>query len=135
MTKITTIFAWLCIVMLFTETGAVFWSRRRSSRRRRSAPPPPVAPPPCQPVRCVLSSWTTWSSCSYPCGNSGIISRTRYKLSIENSCGSCDHLREEQACNRDQCLPSKNAGSTGSHYTGCHCRAGYTGTCCRRGKL
>lgn len=130
MTKITTIFALLCIFMLFAETCA-FWSRRRR-RRRRSPPPPPGLPPPCTPQDCVLSTWSSWSSCSYPCGNSGIISRTRYKISVENSCGRCYPLRDENPCNRDKC---NGTSSTGSHSTGCYCRAGYTGTCCRSGKL
>ena len=129
MRNLTTLFALLFIIMLFAEPCALFWTRRR---RRRSPPPPPVIPV-CIPRHCVLSSWTSWSSCSQPCGDSGTTSRTRYKRSVENSCGNCGHLSETEKCNRDVCKGYK--GSIGSHKTGCNCRAGYTGTCCRSGKL
>ena len=122
MTKLTTIFCWLCIVMLFAETSAVFWRRRRR-RRRRS--------PTCHASDCTVSSWSGWGSCSYPCGTSGTQSRSRYVTSQASCGGSCPfHLSESQACNRGGC---HNYGTP--HSTGCRCRAGYTGTCCDQGKF
>lgn len=128
MAKITTIFACLCIVMLFCEAYSIFWGRRRRRRRRR---PPPV-PPPCVPRDCRVSSWSGWGGCSYPCGTSGTRSKSRYVTSSQNSCGSCPYvLSQSQACNRNRCNPPN---SVGSHSTGCYCRVGFTGTCCNLGE-
>lgn len=124
-TEVTrTIFFLLCIAMLLTETST-FWRRRR--RRRRSPPPPP----PCTRQDCTVSSWSSWSGCSYPCGNSGVQSRSR-SISTPQNCGGqpCPSLSETRSCNRGGCL---NQGTP--HSTGCHCRSGYTGTCCQNGKL
>ncbi|CAH3034508.1 unnamed protein product, partial [Pocillopora meandrina] len=119
---------WLCIVMLFSETCYAFWSRRR--RRRR--PPPP---PPCVPRNCVVSHWSNYGSCSYPCGTGGVQWKTRYWRSrhvtiSQNHCGSCSyHMRESKRCNIGLCA---NYGRP--HSSGCYCRLGYTGTCCRAGE-
>ena len=109
----------ICILVLFMETNFIFgWRRRR--RRRRS-------PPPCN---CQVGSWTSWSSCSHQCGTSGTQQRTR-GVTQGASCGStCPyHLRESQACNRDNC----RFGGT-PHSSGCSCRPGYGGTCCEHGE-
>ncbi len=117
-----TIFFLLCVAMLFPESST--WRRRR----RRRAPPPP---PPCTRQDCAVSSWSSWGSCSYPCGNNGVQSRSR-SIVTHPSCNGqpCPSLSETIACNRGNCL---NQGTP--HSTGCHCRAGYTGTCCQNGKL
>ena len=123
MAKITTFLVWLCIVMLFSETCYAFWSRRR--RRRR--PPPP---PPCVPRNCVVSHWSNYGSCSYPCGTGGVQWKTRYVKKAQSCGGQCPyHLREAKACNVGLCA---NHGRP--HSTGCSCRAGYTGKCCHNGK-
>ena len=123
MAKITTFLVWLCIVMLFSEPCYAFWSRRR--RRRR--PPPP---PPCVPRNCVVSHWSNYGSCSYPCGTGGVQWKTRYVKKAQSCGGQCPyHLRESKACNVGLCA---NHGRP--HSTGCSCRAGYTGKCCHNGK-
>ena len=128
MTNVTTIFCWLCIVMLFTETSTILWSRRR--RRRRRSPPPP---PPCQPSDCTVSSWSSWSVCSYPCGTGGTQLKSRSVTSYE-TCGgrSCPLLYKSRTCNTER-WRCKNYGTP--HSTGCHCRPGYTRICCDKGKF
>ncbi len=123
-TEVTRIILFLlCIAMLFTESST-WWGRRR---RRRSRP----VPPPCTRQNCAVSSWSSWDSCSYLCGNSGVQSRSRTIVTNPSCNGQpCPSLSESKACNRGNCL---NQGTP--HSTGCHCRAGYTGTCCGNGKL
>ena len=126
MTKGTkTILFVLCIAALFT-TASSFWDRRRrSSRRRRSTPT-------CSSSDCQVGSWSSWGSCSYPCGTSGTRWRSRSKTRSESCGGSCPYqLSESQVCNRYKCNPPN---SVGSHSTGCYCRAGFAGTCCGSGE-
>ena len=122
-----TVFVALCVVMLFTETSS-FWRRRRRRRRR---PPPPVNP--CAGSRdCLVSSWSGWGSCSWPCGDSGVMARSRYITSTAINCGSCPYpLRETRSCNREA-WRCRNGGTRASR--GCNCRPGWTGTCCRSGE-
>ncbi len=117
-----TIFFSVWIVILFTQTSGNGFPRRRSIRR---------TPAPCTLQDCTVSSWSSWNSCSYPCGNNGVQSRSR-SIVTHPSCGGkpCPTLSETRACNRDNCL---NQGTP--HSTGCHCRPGYTGNCCQNGKL
>ena len=111
----------ICVLLLMMEANS-FWGRRR--RRRRAAPPP------CSAVDCLVSSWTSWSSCSHQCGTSGTQTRTR-RLTRAASCGGrCPYsLRQTRACNRDTC---QNGGTP--HSRGCSCRPGYGGPCCDQGE-
>lgn len=128
MVKLTTLIVWLCIAMLFIESCHT-WRRRRRRRRRRPPPPPP--PPPCHRRDCSVSGWSNWGSCSYPCGTGGIQLRTRYITRVKNQCGQCPyHFTERKRCNIGLCA---NYGQP--HSSGCYCRSGYTGTCCRTGKF
>ncbi len=114
----TLIFA-LCIAMLFTVTSEKWWNRRRRS-----------SPPPCRASDCEVSSWSSWSACSYPCGTSGMSYRTRDIISSASCGGSCPYsFRDTKACNRGGC---SNYGR--AHSTGCNCRPGYTGRCCGYGE-
>ena len=124
-----TIFFALLVLLLFSETSSLFWRRRR--RRRSSPPPPPVDP--CAGSRdCSVSSWSGWSSCSWPCGLSGVRRRSRYVTSSAINCGTCPYsFSQTESCNRDASLCKH--GST-RNYRGCTCRAGWTGTCCGTGK-
>ena len=126
-TKEKAIFVVLSILLLFTETNSIFWRRRR---RRRS---PPVDPRPCAGSRdCSVSSWSGWSSCSWPCGLSGVKRRSRYVTISKLNCGTCPYsLSETKACNREArlCLHGSTRNSRG-----CTCRPGWTGTCCGTGK-
>ena len=113
----------ILLLLLLLPENAIFWPRRR---RRR----PPPRPPPSQYYDCRVSSWTSWSSCSYRCGSSGTQWRTRRITRATSHGRSCFyHLSESQWCNRGNCW---NGGTP--HNTGCTCRAGDSGTCCSRGK-
>lgn len=113
----------ICVLLLMMESNSL-WKRRRRRRRRRAAPPP------CSAVDCLVSSWTSWSSCSHQCGTSGTQTQTR-RLTRAASCGGrCPFsLRQTRACNRDTC---QNGGTP--HSRGCSCRPGYGGTCCNQGE-
>lgn len=114
-------FVWLCIAMLFIESCHSWWDRRR---RRRSPPLPPCAD-------CRVSGWSSWGGCSYPCGNGGVQWRSRHVTISQNHCGSCSyHMRESKRCNIGLCA---NYGRP--HSSGCYCRLGYTGTCCKAGEF
>ena len=105
----------VCFLLLLMETNT--WRRRR--RRRRSSPP-------CKAVNCLVSSWTSWSSCSHLCGTSGTQRRTRHQTRAASCGGSCPYsLLETRKCNRDAC---QHGGTP--HSSGCTCRAGYGGSCC-----
>lgn len=107
-------------VLLVLARDTDSWGRRR---RRRS-------PPPCSARPCQVSSWSSWSACSQPCGTSGTQKRTRRKTVVQACGGSCPYsLDQVRACNRDQC---KNGGTPFSN--GCRCRPGYRGTCCEGGR-
>ena len=123
MVKVSTMFVWLCIAMLFIESCHSWWDRRR--RRRR----PPSPSPPC--ADCRVSGWSSWGGCSYPCGNGGVQWRSRHVTISQNHCGSCSyHMRESKRCNIGLCA---NYGRP--HSSGCYCRLGYTGTCCKAGEF
>ena len=76
---------------------------------------------------CVLSQWTSWGSCSQPCGNDGISMRSRTKVKGDQDDCIGQTLKEFKDCNRI-CY---NDGVP--HATGCTCKAGFTGTCCKNG--
>ena len=98
----------ICVLLLMMEANS-FWGRRR--RRRRAAPPP------CSAVDCLVSSWTSWSSCSHQCGTSGTQTRTRRQTRVASCGGRCPFsLRQTRACNRDTC---QNGGTP--HSRGCSC--------------
>ena len=123
-----TIFFALFFAMLFSKTSS-WWDRRRRRRRRRSSPPPD----PCAGSKdCTVSSWSGWSSCSWPCGLSGVKRRSRSVINQAVNCGSCPHsLSEKVSCNTDSslCLHESTPANDG-----CSCRSGWTGTCCGDGK-
>ncbi|XP_046857891.1 neurogenic locus notch homolog protein 1-like isoform X2 [Xenia sp. Carnegie-2017] len=80
------------------------------------------------PINCVVSSWTSWSSCSHQCGNAGVQTQTRRKIRSESNGGSCPYiLRRTRACNRNKC---HNGGRP--TYGRCICKSGWTGTCCNK---
>ena len=83
---------------------------------------------PCQgnaPADCQLSSWSSWSTCSLPCG--GTQTSSRYVVTKEQ-CGGvpCNStLRKTRACKVARCF---NQGTlVGGH---CSCLSGYFGGCC-----
>ena len=103
----------LALVIMVDQTEG--WRRRR---RRR-----------CQVTNCAVSSWTSWNTCSQPCGNGGIQRRTR-TVTRWASCGgrSCPAIAETRACNR-------GCSNRGTPLTGrCICKTGYSGRCCTGGK-
>lgn len=112
------ILAWIALSVFLQVDG---WRRRR----RRRSPPPDPPPRPCQ-----VGSWSSWSACSHQCGNAGTKSRSRSKTVTECCGGSCIyHLSETMNCNRNAC---RNGGTP--TYGRCNCNAGWTGTCCERGR-
>ena len=66
------------------------WRRRR--RRRR-----------CYPRNCVMSSWSSWSSCSAPCGSIGIKTRRRRVLSYAYCGGYCYSTSQSASCPHTCC--------------------------------
>lgn len=82
------ILALTTITVVLTPSYA-WWSRRRRS---------------CSAVRCQVSNWSSWSSCTRSC-NGGIRTRTRRKTVTESCGGSCPyHLSNTMNCNT-QCCP------------------------------
>lgn len=76
---------------------------------------------------CQLSSWSHWSTCSTPCGVSGVESSSRYKIITEQCGGYCPSiLRKTRACFEFSCL---NGGRL-NHDGTCSCVEGYSGQCC-----
>lgn len=118
----------LCLLVfasLMQESFGWFWGRRR----RRRSPPPTLPPTTCHAVDCQVSSWSTWSSCSYDCGYGGRQHRDRWKTAMESCGGGCYYdFGETQSCNIGLC---RNGGTPAHGY--CRCRAGYEGTCCQNG--
>lgn len=123
----TSFFVVLCLVMLFNESSSWWWRRRRTARRSPSSVP---QPPACIPRQCTISSWTSWKSCSCPCGYACQKTRQRWIVTVQNSCGSCPYsFSQSKSCNKNRCL---NRGRELSY--GCSCRRGWTGTCCKDGE-
>jgi len=101
----------LLVLALVTEASS--WSvRRRSS--------------PCIMRNCVVSSWSSWSACTQPCGYGGMHYRTRVVIR-KSSCGGspCPKLRVTRHCNREKCA---NGGTPNNG--GCNCRQEFSGQCC-----
>lgn len=87
-----------------------------------------------QSVNCQLSSWSEWSSCSTPCGVSGIQTSSRHRIITEQCGGTCSTtFRKTRGCPEQSCL---NGGSLHSNGT-CFCNEGFSGDCCQlqQGKL
>ena len=109
------------LAVLFIDSRA--WWRRR--RRRRSSPPPR-----CHPQDCSYS-WSSWSSCSCPCGDSCTRTRRVWIDAEENNCGSCPYKEgdsQKERCNENACENAYFALSEG-----CYCQPGWKGTCCENG--
>lgn len=69
-------------------------------------------------VNCQLSSWSEWSSCSTPCGVSGIQTSSRHRIITEQCGGTCSTtFRKTRSCPEQSCL---NGGSLHSNGT-CFC--------------
>ena len=64
------------------DTEANLWRR---GRRRRS----------CSASDCQMSSWSSWSSCSAPCGHLSSQQRTRYVTTHASCGGSCPYSTQE----------------------------------------
>ena len=57
-------------------------------------------------IDCILSDWSTWSSCDAPCGTNiqGKQERTRTIIRNANKCGKqCGKLHTERSCTRPCC--------------------------------
>ena len=80
-------------------------------------------------VNCQLSSWSEWSSCSTPCGVSGIQTSFRHRIITEQCGGTCSTtFRKTRSCPEQSCL---NGGSLHSNGT-CFCNEGFSGDCCQK---
>ena len=55
------------------------------------------------PRNCIVSSWTTWSICSAPCGQSGHQNRTRHVIGLPIGLNSvpCGELLHTRPCSAD----------------------------------
>ena len=62
------------------DTEAIFWNRRRRS---------------CSASNCQMSSWSSWASCSAPCGHFSSQHRTRYVRTHASCGGSCPYSTQE----------------------------------------
>ena len=79
------------------------------------------------PVDCELSEWTSWSSCTTPCGASGTQSSSRHRVLTEKCGGTCSSsLSRTRSCLQTSCF---NGGSVQNG--ACRCRDGFTGNCCQ----
>ena len=79
------------------------------------------------PVDCELSQWTSWSSCTTPCGASGTQSSSRHRVLTEKCGGTCSSsLSRTRSCLQTSCF---NGGSVQNG--ACRCRDGFTGNCCQ----
>ena len=92
---------------------ALSWTRRRQS-------------PSCIRINCVVSSWSSWSACSQPCGTGAVQVRTR-TVTADSSCGGspCPVLLEVRRCNQGKCA---NGGTPNDG--GCNCQQEFSGQCC-----
>ena len=78
------------------------------------------------PVDCELSEWTSWSSCTTPCGASGTQSSSRHRVLTEKCGGTCSSsLSRTRSCLQTSCF---NGGSVQNG--ACRCRDGFSGNCC-----
>ena len=72
----------LLIISFYFAYDTEAWRRRR---RRRS----------CSASNCQMSSWSSWSSCSAPCGHFSSQQRTRYVRTHASCGGSCPYSTQE----------------------------------------
>lgn len=73
------------------------------ARRRRS----------CSPSNCRVSSWSSWTPCTRPCGT-GTQARARTKIVPESCGGGCSYsFKETRTCNSN-CCPVNCGYSWGS---------------------
>ena len=102
------------IVIMVDQTEG--WRRRR---RRR-----------CPVTNCSVGPWTSWSTCTQPCGTGGTQRRTRRVTRGATCGGSCPALVETRACNRG----CSNGGTPVSGRC-INCKTGYSGRCCTGGNI
>ena len=102
------------IVIMVDQTEG--WRRRR---RRR-----------CPVTNCSVGPWTSWSTCTQPCGTGGTQRRTRRVTRGATCGGSCPTLVETRACNRG----CSNGGTLVSGRC-INCKTGYSGRCCTGGNI
>jgi hypothetical protein len=56
-----------------------------------------------KPVPCLLSQWSSWSECSFPCGDGGWQNRQRTVLVHAPGIVCSDPIEDAQTCNRYPC--------------------------------
>ena len=115
MSRLLWSFLFLAVIMMVDQTEG--WRRRRRRRFR------------CPVTNCAVDNWTTWSSCTQPCGTGGTQRRQRKVTQPPRCGGSCSYaLVDSQPCN-------VGCSNGGTPLPGrCNCKTGYSGRCCTGGK-
>ncbi|CAE7632321.1 HMCN1 [Symbiodinium microadriaticum] len=77
----------------------------------------------CEQETCTLSSWTTWSQCSQPCGD-GIHSRSREVVSTSYHSVCSEALEEVRPCHIRECIAVDCVWADWDHWSACSCTCG-----------
>jgi len=77
----------------------------------------------CEQETCTLSSWTTWSQCSQPCGD-GIHSRSREVVSTSYHSVCSEALEEVKPCHIQECIAVDCVWADWDHWSACSCTCG-----------